>query len=128
MPVHDAAAGPQRLRLLLTPDVDAPAAARRALRALPLGAAHDDVLLLTSELVSNAVVHAGLHAGQPIELDVECADAGDRIRVRVRDHGRGFAPGVPGDGHGLRMIAAVTPNWGVEQDGGTCVWFELAAT
>ena len=78
MPVDDTAAGPTHLRLLLTPDVDAPAAARRALRTLPLGETADDVLLLASELVTNAVLHAGLDADQVIELDADCEAGGAR--------------------------------------------------
>ena len=123
MPVDEAAAG-AHLRLLLTPDVDAPAAARRALKALPLGDCADDVLLLASELVTNAVLHAGLREDQVIELDADCARDG-ATRVAVRDHGRGFQPGGPAEGHGLHMMAALAPDWGVAQDGETCVWFEV---
>ena len=52
----------------LEADVHAPAAARRALRELPLGERADDVLLLASELVTNAVVHG---SAQPIELEAD---------------------------------------------------------
>lgn len=124
MPVDDAAAGARHLRLRLSPDVDAPAAARRALRTLPLGETANDVLLLASELVTNAVLHAGLSADQVIELDADC-EAGGATRVTVRDHGRGFQPGGPANGNGLLMMAALTPDWGVAQDGETRVWFEV---
>jgi anti-sigma regulatory factor (Ser/Thr protein kinase) len=114
--------GSRRLRLLLAPDVDAPGAARRALRELPLGERAEDILLLTSELVTNAVVHAGLGPDQPIELQVACDDG--YARIEVRDSGGGFAPD-PRAGHGLRIVEAATERWGVEHDGATRVWFEV---
>ncbi len=123
MSPYRAQAGLGRLQLQLPPDPGAPAAARRALRALPLGARGADVLLLASELVTNAVVHS--HSDEPIELTAECG-AG-RTRVTVRDHGEGFDFTPPHEGYGLQMLAAATERWGVEHDGATCVWFELQA-
>jgi hypothetical protein len=111
-----------RLRLQLAPDVHAPAAARRALRELPLGERTDDVLLLASELVTNAVRHAGLRPDQAIELVAAC-DAGV-AHVEVRDRGPGFDLD-PQAGHGLKIVDSMTPRWGVEHDGATRVWFEL---
>jgi anti-sigma regulatory factor (Ser/Thr protein kinase) len=113
----------RRLRLRLRADPDAPAAARRALRALPLGEHADDVLLLASELVSNAVRHAGLEPGDAIEL--AATSDGLHARVEVRDHGPGFTPSGSRDGFGLHIVAGAASDWGVELDGATCVWFEL---
>jgi hypothetical protein len=114
VPVHRR----ERLRIDLAPDACAPAAARRALRDLPLGAAAADVLLVASELVTNAVEHSP--SGQPIGLDASCD--GDRTRVEVRDHGC-FVPGH--SGYGLRILAAAASSWGIEQHETTRVWFEL---
>jgi anti-sigma regulatory factor (Ser/Thr protein kinase) len=116
--------GHGRLRLQLVPDEHAPATARRALRELPLGERKDDVLLLASELVTNAVVHATRGSGEPIELVAACER--DRTRVEVRDRGPGFAAD-PRLGHGLRLVEAATDRWGIEHDGETRVWFELAS-
>jgi anti-sigma regulatory factor (Ser/Thr protein kinase) len=124
MELDQAEVGPRRLRVMLAPDEDAPAAARRALRALPLGDREDDVLLLASELVTNAVVHAGLEPDQTIEL--AAAWDGSVARVEVRDEGTGFRPAESVEGYGLRMVAMAAARWGVEQDGATCVWFELS--
>jgi anti-sigma regulatory factor (Ser/Thr protein kinase) len=110
------------LELELPPDPGAPAAARRALRTVPLGAHAGDVLLLVSELVTNAVVHAG--TGGPIELTVEY-DA-DRTWVEVRDHGPGFGPAPP-RGYGMQMLAAASAHWGIVHDGTTRIWFDVPA-
>jgi anti-sigma regulatory factor (Ser/Thr protein kinase) len=123
MPVDEAAAR-GHVRLLLSPDVDAPAEARRALRALPLGDRAVDAMLLTSELVTNAVVHGGLDTDAAIELDAACLPGG-AMRIAVRDRGCGFEPGDVAQGLGLQMMDAVTREWGLSRDGGTCVWFEL---
>jgi len=120
----DVAHDSRRLRLLLPPDLDAPAAARRALRDLHLGEQEENVVLLASELVTNAVVHAGLAPDQPIELAAACD--GGQTRVEVRDGGHGFRPDTTTGGYGLHMVAAAAERWGIEYDGATCVWFELA--
>ncbi|WP_236653327.1 ATP-binding protein [Streptacidiphilus melanogenes] len=86
----------------------------------------EDVLLMTSELVTNAC----LHAGGPRELAVSAA--GDRLRVEVADANpvrpelRSLtAPAYPG-GHGLRVVQQLSHRWGSEvTDGGKVVWFEI---
>ncbi|HLX87758.1 MAG TPA: ATP-binding protein [Acidimicrobiales bacterium] len=86
-----------------------------------------DASLVTSELVSNAVIHART----PIEVRVAPHD--DGIRVEVRD---GAAYGIvvrPPDDHltprglGLRVVAQLATRWGVDPtpDGKT-VWAELS--
>jgi hypothetical protein len=107
-----------RVRIDLAPDASAPAAARRALRELPLGPAADDVLLVASEVVTNAVKHGRSVA--PIELDATCEDG--HTRVEIRDGGR-FIPGE--SGYGLRILANAAARWGIEQNDVTRVWFEL---
>jgi hypothetical protein len=113
--------GARAIRLLLTPDEHAPAAARRALRCLPLGARRDDVLLLTSELVTSAVEGGAAAVGEPIEVAAECDGAGARVEVCNRGPGRTGQPA----GHGLRILEAMTDHWGVAV-GGRSVWFELS--
>ncbi|MFF4604947.1 ATP-binding protein [Streptomyces sp. NPDC001339] len=80
--------------------------------------------LLTSELVTNALIHADGGA-------VVTARVGDRLRVEVRD----WAPGRPEagpatmegtSGRGLLLVRALADAWGIRAEGfGKCVWFEL---
>ncbi len=92
-----------------------------------------DLHLLTTELVTNAVLHAGVGDRETLELSV--ADAGDLVRVSVTDPGspetpevQDLDPEVPG-GMGLFLVEQISSRWGVEQLGGGAkrVWFELAA-
>jgi anti-sigma regulatory factor (Ser/Thr protein kinase) len=89
----------------------------------------DDAMLLTSELVTNAVRHAGHTSDDPIELTVSVDD--DVLRVSVRDRGPGFDPSeVPvrseEGGWGLNLVRRLSSRWGVTPaDDGTDVWFEI---
>lgn len=84
-----------------------------------------DALLLTTELVSNAIIH-----GWPdVILRAELAD-GERLRVEVFDS----SPVLPrvraawaGGGRGLTIVEDAADGWGVipGADGGKTVWFEL---
>ena len=89
-----------------------------------------DVRLLVSELVTNALRHAGLSDDERIALEVGVTATA--VRVEVTDHGRGFDPSaVPSDpeaaeGWGLYLVATLSDRWGAESDEGvTRVWFEL---
>ncbi|WP_329137226.1 SpoIIE family protein phosphatase [Streptomyces sp. NBC_01476] len=91
----------------------------------------DDAVVLTSELVTNAVVHAGTAA------DVTCLRYDTAVRVEVADHypereipmqgrGRQFRDGDNEGGRGLLLCAALAGRWGVEYTGaGKTVWFQL---
>jgi anti-sigma regulatory factor (Ser/Thr protein kinase) len=93
-------------------------------------AAAEDVLLVVSELVTNAC----LHAGGPEELRL--LRSGKALRLEVVDAGSGEpAPrlphraGRPG-GHGMFIVQRLCLDWGVVRDGdrpGKTVWAELAA-
>jgi anti-sigma regulatory factor (Ser/Thr protein kinase) len=84
--------------------------------------------LLSSELVTNAVVHA--RSG--IELEAACSDR--RLRVDVRDRGAGkVVPRMRSSdsdaegGRGLAIVASLASSWGVEQSmAGKSVWFTLS--
>jgi anti-sigma regulatory factor (Ser/Thr protein kinase) len=99
-------------------------AARRAPRQVL-----DDAMLLTSELVTNAVRHAGHTSDDPIELTVSVDS--DVLRVSVRDQGPGFDPREPlvrseEGGWGLALVRRLSSRWGVTSvDDGTDVWFEI---
>ncbi|KOV49326.1 MULTISPECIES: ATP-binding protein [unclassified Streptomyces] len=86
----------------------------------------EDVLLLVSEVVANAC----LHAGGPHALLLECTD--DRLRVEVTD-GNPAAPtprsrpdpARPG-GYGLLIVERIARRWGtMPLADGKCVWAEI---
>jgi anti-sigma regulatory factor (Ser/Thr protein kinase) len=86
------------------------------------------VELIVSELVTNAVVHGDGGRGAP--LSVMLRRDGRCVRGRVCSQGDSFewsAGGkdlyVPG-GLGLRLVDTMTRDWGIEQNGCSCVWFE----
>jgi two-component sensor histidine kinase len=86
----------------------------------------EDVLLMVSEVVTNAVVHG---EGR-ISLDVEVA--GGAVRVSVSDGGRGqvvahqMAGASSSRGRGLAIVNRLSTRWGVTGLGshGKTVWFE----
>ncbi|MBO0655359.1 SpoIIE family protein phosphatase [Streptomyces triculaminicus] len=91
----------------------------------------DDAVVLTSELVTNAVVHAGTHA------DVLCVRMNTGVRVEVADRyperevplqepGRQFGSLDREGGRGLLLCAAIASRWGVEYTAtAKTVWFRL---
>ncbi|MFF3954471.1 ATP-binding protein [Streptomyces sp. NPDC001890] len=93
-------------------------------------AAAEDVLLVVSELVTNAC----LHADGPEEMRIACT--AKVLRVEVVDSGAGQpAPrtphraGRPG-GHGMFIVQRLCLDWGVLRvpgRSGKTVWAELAA-
>jgi anti-sigma regulatory factor (Ser/Thr protein kinase) len=88
-----------------------------------------DVRLLVSELVTNAVRHANLDAGDVILLVIDVGASS--LRVEVHDPGGGFVPTAPApdparpSGWGLYLVAELADHWGVDSDETTLVWFEL---
>jgi anti-sigma regulatory factor (Ser/Thr protein kinase) len=110
---------------------EAVSAARRALdgfdEVLDLGVFYD-ASLCVSELVTNAVIHAGVSEESELRLDVEID--GETLRVSVTDPGRGFDPPEPSSddesGWGLYIVDRLSHRWGVDRSEGTQVWFEMA--
>ncbi len=104
----------------------------------------DDAVVLVSELVTNAVVHAGTAA------EVSCLREEDSVQIGVTDHHPERAlptfatPAAGGSGHedfttsehfadaegeggrGLLMCSALSSRWGIEYTAGQkTVWFRL---
>ncbi|MGW7367601.1 SpoIIE family protein phosphatase [Streptomyces sp. NPDC054841] len=91
----------------------------------------DDAVVLTSELVTNAVIHAGTAA------DVLCLRTEEGVRVEVADRypereipiqggGRTHAHPDRENGRGLLLCAALATRWGVEYSPThKQVWFQL---
>jgi DNA-binding NarL/FixJ family response regulator len=127
MEVVEGAADTVRARLAAQPQ--SAASARRfvdeTLQRWECEELFDVVGLLTSELVTNAI----LHAQSEIELNVSMTP--DAIRIDVVDHSANMpAPRTPAEedtsGRGLGLVAALATAWGVdERPGGKSVWFEL---
>jgi anti-sigma regulatory factor (Ser/Thr protein kinase) len=128
------AGAPTRVELTLARNVQAPSLARNAIaeRADALGldrSLAQSLILLVSEVVSNAVRHSKADPKAPVEL---LATFGEKaIRVTVTDAGDGFIPqprdpARTHDGYGLYLLEKVAERWGVESGGDTRVWFEMA--
>jgi anti-sigma regulatory factor (Ser/Thr protein kinase) len=106
-----------------------PESARLARRALATHGLHEDVehtvTLLATEIVGNAVRHAGLRTDQRIVFFARLSE--DYARVEVADQGDGFDPDeVESEGFGLRLLAKLASRWGVDcTDRGCKVWFEV---
>jgi anti-sigma regulatory factor (Ser/Thr protein kinase) len=121
------------VRPSFAPDLDAPAAARRALDGFR-GQLGEDVIersaLVVTEVVTNSVTHAGLTAAQPIDLNIQVLPG--CMRIEVTDEGTGgFDPVVtlpyPGQdsGRGFWMVDQLTDRWGVDFIRSTRVWCEF---
>lgn len=127
--MRDVGGEPRHVRL--EADASAPSRARRYVASyceeLPIEA-HDVVLLLTSELVTNAVVHG---VGEAL-LEIEIEEA--VVTVGVSDQGEGAVRPAsrfswPETGHGLTLVQELSDRWGVDQAArapGKRVWFELS--
>jgi anti-sigma regulatory factor (Ser/Thr protein kinase) len=108
----------------------APRAARAAVHAVLTAWGHADVdwldtaALVTSELVTNAVLHGGGCLG----LNVDSHDG--RVTISVSDGSAVVPERRPPDargGRGLAIIESISARWGVhDHEGGKRVWVELA--
>ena len=116
------------VRVDLPLDVQAPALARRTVAALldvwlPLDEQFvEDVVLLTSELVSNAVRHGGHRVWLQLALDTGAVvvSVGDGSVMPVQRPGSEVDETV----RGLAIVEAIAESIGVEEDagGGKRVW------
>jgi len=106
---------------------DARGSMRRLFESWGLGSLAETAELCTSELATNAV----LHARSPVLLVASRTPEG--VRVEVQDEAKGSVEAgsleSAGErGRGLALVNALASCWGVDQDeGGKSVWFELRA-
>jgi anti-sigma regulatory factor (Ser/Thr protein kinase) len=92
----------------------------------------EDLLLLVTELVSNAVRHGGARPEQPARVTLGVRQ--DVVRMEVFDPGTHFSradvsmtPGE-GSGWGLVLVDRIAARWGISRaETGTCVWAEVPA-
>ena len=117
---------------MLTPHPTSVGAARRFVRDVLMSrqvsdGVVDTVELLTSEVVTNAIVHGRSGPQLAVEIDEHV------VRVAVRD----LSPEVPVrrlgrlddvSGRGVVIVEELASAWGVdhERNGGKRVWFEVA--
>jgi anti-sigma regulatory factor (Ser/Thr protein kinase) len=121
------------LRLELPYVFQAPRVARNAVReaviGLPLPTPQEDIDLVISELVTNAVVHGA----PPIELIVLVGRGA--LRIEVCD-GLAMSPVIPTDaadrlelGCGLTIVDNLTDRWGwLIRPPGKCIWAACGVT
>ncbi|MGN9780391.1 ATP-binding protein [Nonomuraea sp. ZG12] len=124
--------GSHRLELRF-PGIPSQVARARSLVTAVLGRdhpLHDDCVLLTSELATNAILHSRSGAGG--EFTVTVLAARDVVRVCVEDAGSEEPPcacranAQSTGGRGLPLLEALSHRWGFTRGGGrTAVWFEL---
>jgi len=120
----------QACRVRLGPGPIAAAQARAQVRAAIRGwdvpVDPDVAILLTSELVTNAVTHG---TGEPVTLAIDCS--GGRLRVDVHDTSCALpllseAPGDAETGRGLMLVASLAAEWGFYRTPvGKAVYFTL---
>jgi CheY-like chemotaxis protein/anti-sigma regulatory factor (Ser/Thr protein kinase) len=123
-------AGEDAVQWHLPADPFSGALARKRLRELlgrwDLDGLRDEVELLATELVNNAVVHAG----SPVLVTVK--RRGETLRLEVTDIGEGLpdrddAALTDTSGRGLLLVDAISDDWGTAVNGhAKTVWFELA--
>ncbi|HVM20865.1 MAG TPA: response regulator [Egibacteraceae bacterium] len=126
-PVDDVSPEPETLQL--SAGMDSPSRARQFVKSTLQRwrrTSHvDDVMLLTTELVSNAVVHARS------AVTVRVYNLADHVRVEVTDYGGGAlelkAPAADSlGGRGLLLVQELSRSWGTSADGHEkVVWFEV---
>jgi anti-sigma regulatory factor (Ser/Thr protein kinase) len=114
--------------MILEPTVTSPALARAYCDGV-LGSSGSEersqaARLVVSELVTNAIVHAGT------EIELNVVVKGDAIRIEVTDLGgglpRSYDANGGSNGRGLPIVEALSCGWGVVELGaGKTVWCEL---
>jgi anti-sigma regulatory factor (Ser/Thr protein kinase) len=102
----------------------------RRLAKLVTGGVLEDIRLLLTELITNALRHGAVSSDDEIGVKAEVTEG--TVRLEVHDPGRNGVvaarePGERGGGYGLYLVECLTDEWGVDQRDGTRVWAELSA-
>lgn len=115
--------------LQLPPLATSAGEARRLLRDALSGVESPDAVDAAQVAVSEIVTNALVHAGTPMRLRVLLAGAG--LRVELSDgsphlpHQRDYSS-IAATGRGLHMVSQMVDKWGAYPDGeGKVVWFEI---
>ena len=117
-----------RVRLTASPAAagEARSQVRAAIRAWDIPVEEDIAVLLTSELVTNAIGH---EAGETITLAVTCSFG--QLRVDVHDTSPAYpvlvdAAADAEAGRGLMLVASLSATWGIYRTpAGKAVYFTL---
>ena len=118
-------------RVRLTREPAAAAAARSqvrgAIREWKVPVDHDIAVLLTSDLVTNAITHGD---GETVTLAIRCSR--EQLRIDVYDKSRSLPVGASGPadadtGRGLILVASLSTEWGsFRTPAGKAMYFALA--
>jgi hypothetical protein len=134
-PIHDG----HRWELLgVQPQAASVARVRREVRAVLTAWGAQEMEWVASQLLTEVVTNAVLHAGTPFDVVLtHTPGAPDLVRCEVRDH----SPRRPkvrnysleaGTGRGMQMVDRLATAWGVLPDSnggaGKTVWFEFASS
>lgn len=129
----------ERVEVAFEPRTSAPSRARAELRQAAQGVLGphelEAAVLMTSELVTNAVLHAHGPGAHHVVLRITVYE--DGIRCEITDPGPGFEPASlvgrtpQSGGRGLLLVDALASRWGTERlsrgQERFLVWFELDA-
>ena len=121
-----------RARVDLVPRLQSTRTGRHAAKEILTGWgvpswAVDDAVLIVSELVTNAVLHAREEAA--LALEIEVADVWMRISLADGSAVRPLARQASHEdetGRGMAIVEALSDRWGVDDHhGGKRIWFEV---
>lgn len=134
-PTKNESSDPRRAHLRLAADRRSPAAGRRLVaqhcHAWGMHSTADRAMVIASELISNAVLHA------ETDVDITVTALAGSLRISVRDRApqapRSVVvtdPGqLPEGGRGLPIISALATDWGFFAFGdGKTVWAQINST
>ncbi|CAA9334155.1 MAG: hypothetical protein AVDCRST_MAG72-423 [uncultured Nocardioidaceae bacterium] len=120
---------PRSYRVRLPPRPTSVGRARKLVRRSLSNVGRSDLTEAAELLVSEVVTNALVHAGTPIDVALSLQD--DGVRVEVADGSphlpsrRSYGPAA-GTGRGLMMLEQLVDDWGVVAEGdGKTVWFQL---
>lgn len=125
----DGATAEGRCSIVLPPEVASARRARSLVTEELLRWGEGDLVETATLCVSEIVTNAVLHAGTPVQLDIELHPS--TVRIEVRDGGAAPPERLDADvesvhGRGVAIVEVLSAAWGVEpSETGKCVWFEL---